>query len=149
MIDPADLIADKLVETLNAGSFSLAFRATAPDDPGRELNIDGTQEMPPGLQVFVVPVTETEERADGSAVNERITVNVFVSRLLDSKHTRRSLGGFVRELREALRIVELAIVDFGIWEWDSGETVTKYDSEQLTTNKRFLSVFSETYFNVL
>lgn len=149
--DPADLLADATADLLTALDASYEFQAVVPEDPSTQIDVEGVDEPAKKLEVFVVPVADAAIRNDGAAVDERISINVFVSRAVSKEHTRRRLAGLVRELREALRLVafDLSSDGFGTWEWDSEEVVAKYDAEQLTTRKRFLSIFSITYYNTL
>jgi len=145
MHDPGQHIADALATFLNEQPFSFEFDASAPENPQTELNLDGTGKVHKGLRVFVVPVSELEERLDrGGAVAVRPTVNVFISRFLEVKGvTRKELGDFVREIMVALRFN-----DVDDWTWERTETISKYDPNQLVTQARFLSVLGVSFYDI-
>ena len=90
-----------------------------------------------------MPTTELRERIDGTALNIRPTVNLFVSNYLDAGVTRRQMNKLTREIFESLEHVEMAG-----FSWESTELVAKYDPEKLSTQNRFISVTGLTYFDV-
>ena len=124
-------------------SYSFEFTATNPTDPTTALQLDSEGNESDSLQVFAVPTTELRERIDGTALNIRPTVNLFVSNYLDAGVTRRQMNKLTREIFESLEHVEMAG-----FSWESTELVAKYDPEKLCTQNRFISVTGLTYFDV-
>lgn len=145
MSDSGEVVADALVAFLNDSGrgYSMAFAATNPEDPDRELDLNGVSKLHEGLKVFVVPFGEVRERIDGAAVNQEITTNVFISRLRNDAVTKKQLNGLVKEIVESLDFESM-----GSHEWVKTEIISKYDAEQLRTRDRFLSVFGITHYDI-
>ena len=143
--DAGELVADAIVDYVNdlQRSYSFEFTATNPTDPTTALQLDSEGNESDSLQVFAVPTTELRERIDGTALNIRPTVNLFVSNYLDAGVTRRQMNKLTREIFERLEHVEMAG-----FSWESTELVAKYDPEKLSTQNRFISVRGLTYFDV-
>ncbi len=143
--DAGELVADAIVDYVNdlQRSYSFEFTATNPTDPTTALQLDSEGNESDSLQVFAVPTTELRERIDGTALNIRPTVNLFVSNYLDAGVTRRQMNKLTREIFESLEHVEMAG-----FSWESTELVAKYDPEKLSTQNRFISVTGLTYFDV-
>ena len=143
--DAGELVADAIVDYVNdlQRSYSFEFNATNPTDPTTALQLDSEGNESDSLQVFAVPTTELRERIDGTALNIRPTVNLFVSNYLDAGVTRRQMNKLTREIFESLEHVEMAG-----FSWESTELVAKYDPEKLSTQNRFISVTGLTYFDV-
>tara|TARA_R100001082_G_scaffold106739_1_gene79873 strand:+ start:243 stop:686 length:444 start_codon:yes stop_codon:yes gene_type:complete len=143
--DAGELVADAIVDYVNdfQRSYSFEFTATNPTDPTTALQLDSDGNESDSLQVFAVPTTELRERIDGTALNIRPTVNLFVSNYLDAGVTRRQMNKLTREIFESLEHVEMAG-----FSWESTELVAKYDPEKLSTQNRFISVTGLTYFDV-
>ena len=143
--DAGELVADAIVDYVNdlQRSYIFEFTATNPTDPTTALQLDSEGNESDSLQVFAVPTTELRERIDGTALNIRPTVNLFVSNYLDAGVTRRQMNKLTREIFESLEHVEMAG-----FSWESTELVAKYDPEKLSTQNRFISVTGLTYFDV-
>ena len=143
--DAGELVADAIVDYVNdlQRSYSFEFTATNPTAPTTALQLDSEGNESDSLQVFAVPTTELRERIDGTALNIRPTVNLFVSNYLDAGVTRRQMNKLTREIFESLEHVEMAG-----FSWESTELVAKYDPEKLSTQNRFISVTGLTYFDV-
>lgn len=135
-MDPAEEIADALVETINGLALSLSVIATKPDDPLGELTLEH-----PNLQVLVFPFGEVTTRLDrGGGVLEQLTITLLVVRSLSAEFTRDRLERFTRELKAALRGKKMAG-----WTWSAEETASKFDLAQLHEQNQFVSIVRETY----
>ena len=144
MSDAGETVADLLVTFLNGESYSLAFVATNPEDPQRELDLVGAAVLVEGLRVFVVPTGETRERLDKAAVKVTTTVNIFISRVRKKEVTKKALNELTSEILDSLDYI-----DMGTHTWEASETVSKYDVEKLEVQDRFLSVLGISYYDVV
>ena len=133
---PIILVAQAVVDALNAGVYSQSFVAT------REYRVAPELEDPKVLRVVVVPRGVEHTIATRAGVQTDVQIDIGVHKKIElSKAQLDAVMGLVEEISLSLRSPQL----FNGYSWVTTANVPIYSPDHLDQAKEFLSILTLTF----
>lgn len=133
---PITLVAQAVVDALNAGTYSQSFVATRAYRVAPELN------DPKVLRVAVVPRGIEYGVIGRGAVQTEIQIDIGIHKKVElTMGPLDAAMALVEEIALSLRVPQL----FGVYQWVSTANVPIYSPDHLDQAKEFLSILTVTF----